>query len=163
MYLLDSNVFIKAHRAIYPFDVFPGYWGWLSSALSSGTIGSIERVRDELTSLEDRLQEWVDEQVGLDLTPDDATIEALRELAVWTMAEERFLPAAKTEFLDIADYFLVGQALAGGHIVVTNEVAQPEGKNKVKIPDACDAFGVEWIAPIELLRREGVSFTLSDG
>lgn len=100
---------------------------WLSSALSSGTIGSIERVRDELTSLEDRLQDWVDDQVGLDLTPDDATIEALRELAVWTMAEERFVPAAKTEFLDVADYFLVGQAIAGGHIVVTNEVAQPEG------------------------------------
>lgn len=160
MYLLDANAFITAHRSIYPFDVYPGYWDWLAEALADGTIGSIRRVRDELTSQEDELQLWVEDQVGMSLEPDDAVIDSLRRLAVWTTAQDRFLDAAKAEFLDVADYFLVGQAMAHGHVLVTLESSQPEGKKKVKIPDACDAFGVEWIKPIEMLRREGVRFVL---
>lgn len=70
------------------------------------------------------------------------------------------MDAAKAEFLDVADYFLVGQAMAQGHVVVTFESSQPEGKKKVKIPDVCDAFGVEWIQPIEMLRREGARFVV---
>lgn len=160
MYLLDANAFITAHRSIYPFDVHPGYWDWLAQALRDGTIGSIQRVRDELTSHEDQLQRWVEDQVGLDLEPDDDVIGALRQLATWTMAQDRFRDAAKTEFLDLADYFLVAQALAGNHVVVTFESPQPEGKKTVKIPDACDAFNVEWIQPIEMLRRAGARFVL---
>lgn len=160
MYLLDANAFITAHRSIYPFDVHPGYWDWLAGALRDGRIGSIQRVRDELTSQEDELQRWIEDQVGLDLEPDENVIDALRRLARWTMEQDRFRDAAKTEFLDVADYFLVGQAIPKGHAVVTFESPQPEGRKKVKIPDACDAFDVEWIPPVEMLRREGALFVL---
>lgn len=160
MYLLDANAFITAHRGRYPLDVVPGYWGWLAEALRDGTAGSIQRVRDELTSAEDELQRWVEDQPGLDLEPDTDVINALRVLSRWTMAEDRFRDAAKTQFLDEADYFLVGQAMAGSHVVVTFETPQPEGKKRIKIPDACDAFDVEWIQPIEMLRREGARFVL---
>lgn len=77
MYLLDANAFITAHRNIYPFDVYPGYWDWLADALRGGTIGSIRRVRDELTSQEDELQQWVEDQVGMSLEPDDAVIDSV--------------------------------------------------------------------------------------
>lgn len=62
-------------------------------------------------------------------------------------------------FLQGADYYLVAQALAGGHTVVTHEIAGNSLK-RIKIPDACLQLGVHCINPFTMLRTEGAEFVL---
>ena len=62
-------------------------------------------------------------------------------------------------FLQVADYYLVAQALAHEHTVVTHEIASTSAK-KIKIPDACIGLGVRCVTPFEMLRRERARFIL---
>jgi len=58
MYLFDANVFITAARLYYAFDLAPGFWEWLAAQGDAGNIGSIPRVKAELTGSTDPLSEW---------------------------------------------------------------------------------------------------------
>jgi len=42
-YLLDSNFFINAHRAWYPFDVVPSFWARVQQLAQDGVIASIDK------------------------------------------------------------------------------------------------------------------------
>lgn len=58
-----------------------------------------------------------------------------------------------------ADYYLVAQARAGGHTVVTHEV--PSGSTrKIKIPDVCIGLGIKCMTPFQMLRLEGARLVL---
>jgi hypothetical protein len=60
----------------------------------------------------------------------------------------------------VADYYLVAQALAGAHTVVTHE--RPENSvHRVKIPNVCLGLRVRFINPFEMLRRERARFVLA--
>jgi hypothetical protein len=63
-------------------------------------------------------------------------------------------------FMQVADYYLVAQALADGHVVVTHEVAAPNAIKKIKIPDVCIGLGVKFMTPFEMLRKERARFVL---
>jgi Domain of unknown function (DUF4411) len=55
---------------------------------------------------------------------------------------------------------LVAQALTLGFTVVTHETPDPTSRKRVKIPDACNAFGVPWMSPFKMLSAENVRFSL---
>jgi Domain of unknown function (DUF4411) len=63
-------------------------------------------------------------------------------------------------FLQSADYYLVAQAHAHEHVVVTHEVPSPSTK-KIKIPDACIGVRVRCVTPFQMLRAEQARFVLS--
>ena len=65
-------------------------------------------------------------------------------------------------FLQLADYYLVAQALAAGHTVVTHEVPSASTR-KIKIPDACIGLGIKCMSPYEMLRKERARFVLARG
>ena len=85
---------------------------------------------------------------------------ALGQIAEWVNAQSRFAAAAKTEFLQIADYYLVAQALAGRHTVVTLELPAPASQKTVKIPDVCLAHDIKYTSPFRMLRDAGIQFVL---
>jgi hypothetical protein len=62
-------------------------------------------------------------------------------------------------FLRVADYYLVSQALAYRHIVVTHE-RPADSRRKIKIPNACIGLGIHFMTPFEMLRRERARFVL---
>ena len=68
-------------------------------------------------------------------------------------------PGAVSQFLQVADYYLVAQAHALGYVVVTHEVAANSVK-KIKIPNACIALGVKSMSPYEMLRTERARFVI---
>ena len=75
------------------------------------------------------------------------------------MATQGYEPGAQSQFLQVADYYLVAHALAERSVVVTHEV--PAGsKRKVKIPDACVGLKVKHMSPYEMLRIERARFVL---
>ena len=72
------------------------------------------------------------------------------------------MPNAINEFLDVdeADAFLISFALAdmNNRILVTQEISKPNQKNKIKIPEPCNEFGVTFVSTITMFRQLGITF-----
>jgi len=158
-YLLDANVFISAKNLHYGFDFCPAFWDWLVTGNKSGRVFSVEKVGDELQALGDELSEWAAKRGnGFFLPPDDSVFPAMAEISAWT-TRGQYKPAAVDTFLKVADYYLVAQARAGGHTVVTHEVPS-DSTSKIKIPNACIGLGIKCMTPYEMLRLERARFVL---
>lgn len=56
-YIMDANVFITAHRQMYPFDVAPGFWKQLVDK-AADKILIIEEVQNEILRGKDLLADW---------------------------------------------------------------------------------------------------------
>jgi hypothetical protein len=153
-YLLDSNVFISAKNNHYGFEFCPAFWDWLDTANAAGTVHSVERVYDELIERGDDLSDWARARrlFFLALTADD--IGAVAEVNRWANDSADYDPAAKAEFADAADSFLVAQAHAGGHTVVTHERIS-DGRKRIKIPNAATARGALVHSVPHAARRAG--------
>ncbi|MCY4152987.1 MAG: DUF4411 family protein [Aestuariivita sp.] len=68
-------------------------------------------------------------------------------------------PAAISNFLQVADYWLVSHPLA--HEFVTVNYEKPANTTrKVKIPDACVRLSIKVMTPFEMLRHERARFIL---
>lgn len=79
-------------------------------------------------------------------------------VAGWVQSQ-RYTQSAVSTFLQVADYYLVAQAHAGGYTVVTHEVPSASTR-RVKIPDACIGLGIKCVTPYEMLRTERARFVL---
>jgi predicted nucleic acid-binding protein len=159
MYVLDTNVFVQAHRRHYGLDFVPGFWDWLDANAGTGVIASVRAVLDELTG-EDALAAWAKQRKDMFRAADPRTQLALRDVAVW--ATRNYEREFVDEFLGNADCHLVAFAKAYGCVLVTHE--QPEDPKKkrksVTIPDACNEFGVNWADPFKMLRDEQARLVL---
>ena len=161
LYLLDTNVFIEAKKRHYGFDIVSAFWEWLIQDNQAGKVASIEAVLLELKSKKDELSNWAQERGnGFFLRQDIATIRARTDVSNWAFTQD-YTERARAKFLTVADHKLVAHALAQKSVVVTHEVRDDNARNRVKIPNACMAFGVEWMDPYEMLRREEAKFILA--
>lgn len=158
-YLLDANAFIAAKNLYYGLDFCPAYWSWIEREHGAGHVASVEKVGDELAAGADELSTWA---AALPSTffqqPDPTTLPALAKVRGWVVGRG-FSPAARNVFEQGADYFLVAQALAGQHTVVTYEAASGSLK-RVKIPDVCIGLGIKCLTPHEMLRAHKARFVL---
>ena len=55
--------------------------------------------------------------------------------------------------------YLVAQAYACQHIVVTHEIPSTSSR-KIKIPDVCIGLGIKCMTPYEMLKKERARFVL---
>lgn len=160
MYLIDTNVLITADNHYYAFDLVPGFWSWLERQIAAGDVGTVTKVRDEILSgnEDDPVRQWIEGVGHFGRAPDDATVTAMRTIAAWAVGHGRYFDAAKNEFLRVADYYLVADALAHGDTVVTLEESKPNKRTKIQIPDVCAAFDVPVMRTFDMLRAEGAIF-----
>ena len=158
-YLLDANVFIQAKNLHYGLDFCPAFWQWLIDNNAAGKVFSIDKVADEIFAGADELTDWMRlHGNGLFLKTDTRTAAQFGAVSMWSTSQ-RYEPAAINTFLQIADFYLVAQALAGGYTVVTHELPSTSTK-RIKIPDACIGLGLRCVNPYEMLRRERAKFVL---
>ena len=158
-YLLDSDVFIQAKNLHYGLDFCPAFWEWLIMHNAAGLVFSTEKVGDEIEAGADELSSWaVSRGPGFFVKPDAVILPALSKVSAWATSQG-YEPAAVNTFLQVADFYLVGHALAHGHTVVTHENASTSTK-KIKIPNACIGLGVKCMTPFEMLRHERARFIL---
>lgn len=156
-YWIDTNVLIQAKNGPYPFDSKPEFWALLDRMNDEGLVVSSTLVRDELLKGTDELAEWARERrsTAMFVEPDEDTQRAFREVAQHVF--ERYERNQADLFLAVADPWLIAHAMASGGKVVTQETRRnPE---RVKIPNVCDAFGVESINSDDMLRELGASFS----
>jgi hypothetical protein len=158
-YLLDANVFIDAKNLYYGLDFCPAFWDWLIARNAAGNVFSIEKVGDEIDAIDDELAAWAAERgSGFFLKPDAAILPALAKVSAWVTGQ-RYEPAAINTFLQGTDYYLIAQALAHGHTVVTLEKASTSTKT-IKIPEPCIGLGIKCMTPFGMLRHERARFIL---
>lgn len=158
-YLLDADVFIRAKNLHYGMDFCPAFWDWLVRENQAGNVFSIEKVGDEIAAGEDELSKWAAARArGFFMPPDEPTLRSFAAVTVWVQGQTYEASAIST-FLQKADYYLVSQAHAGGHTVVTHELPAASTR-KIKIPDVCIGVGVKHLTPFDMLRRERARFVL---
>lgn len=158
--MLDANVFIEASRRYYAFDLAPAFWTLLVDLARSGKIESIDRVQNELLRGKDNLATWVTNNFydAFSSTNDESVVETYRDIITWVQSQNQYLDAAKNEFAEGADGWLVAYAKRNGPKVVTQEVLDQLRRNKVPIPNVCQAFGVSCVNTFEMLRELDVKF-----
>mgnify|MGYP003383210001 CR=1 FL=1 len=158
-YLLDANVFIQAKNLHYGLDFCPAFWQWLIDNNASNRVFSIDKVGDELAAGSDALTDWAS-QLGQGLfRKTDATVAAqFGQVSTWVTGQQ-YEPAAVNTFLQVADFYLIAHALAGGHVVVTHEIPANTAR-KIKIPNVCSGLGLRFMTPYEMLRIERARFVL---
>ncbi len=164
VYVVDSNFFIQAHRASYPLDIATSFWSKVVQLAEEGKIISIDKVKNEIFKNEDELKQWCEINLPDNFFRDTSTIiPQYSQIVAWAVSKNtHYLPNALAEFLDAdeADAWLAAYALVDVQsiTIVTHELSEPNRKNKVKIPDACLANGVQFCNTIEMLRQLGERF-----
>jgi hypothetical protein len=88
---------------------------------------------------------------------------AYGQVAAWAASRSaHYLPNALAEFLDAneADAYIIAFTLAdaSNRIIVTQEISEPNRRNKVKIPDACIALHVQVVNVMDMFRQLGETF-----
>ena len=151
VFVLDANVLIDPARTYYAFDLVPAFWRLMVDLAKSGKIESIDRVHAELRRGNDDLADWAgrDFAGAFARTDTPAVVQAYAKVMQRVEAERQYRAAARTEFANGAD----------GWLVATNEKANPESRIRVPLPNVCAAFDVECVDIFEMLRRLGMRVT----
>ena len=159
-YLIDTDIFIAAKNLHYGMDFCPGFWDWLVAANQAGKLLSIEAVLDDLSDAGDELSDWAKaREEGFFVSATERDLPALGQVTQWINDHQVYTGAGKQTFLNCSDYFVVSQALAGGHTVITHE--KPENSIKrIKIPNVCVAMNIKYMTCWQMLRTERARFVL---
>ncbi|MGB4460130.1 MAG: DUF4411 family protein [Bacillota bacterium] len=154
-YLVDANVFITAHRQRYPFDLAPSFWEQL---VENGAyrIVIIRQVEKEIQKGDDILVEWYKKQRSKFTVlgqPGREVLQSYKKMINSIMASKQYTQSAKDEFASKADSWLCAYGLALGATIVTLETYDPEIRKRVKIPNVCRQFGIEYIDLLQFMRE----------
>ncbi len=157
-YIIDANILITSSRQLYPFDIMPGFWAQLLEK-GEGKLVLIDKVKEEIYRGSDELADWLkdheDEFVYKDMN-DTAVVASYGQVIQSVMDNEMYKSAAKADFASVADSWICAHAAAKGYVVVTLETLDTNCKKRVKIPNVCEAFGVEYINLLQFFREIGM-------
>ena len=154
LYLLDSNVLIRAHKDYYPLDRIPQFWDWLLIEAKIGNMKMPFEIYLEIRSGNDELREWI---VGQDVK--DALIlqEEIDQFKFNATIRTAYASAPTDLQIDEAgrDPFLVTYGLMGqNRTIVTKEISKPtQTGGRRKLPDACKDLGVRCINDFECYKE----------
>lgn len=160
VYVLDTNVFVEAHKRYYAFPLCPGYWKCLPHYFGTGQIISIDKVKDEIIPGDD-LHKWVGSTCPaalFDSTATAAIVAQYTEVMKWANSNPQFTDGARADFATVADGWLVAYAKVNGRIVVTHEEYRADAKARVMLPNACKAFGVAYLDTFAMLKDLKATF-----
>jgi hypothetical protein len=163
VYVLDSDIFMTPAASYYAFDLVPRFWDVLVEEARHERIRSIDRVKDEIEKVGDKLTDWAKNhfQPFFFSTQSQAVQGQYEAIIRWAHKQQQFLEAAKREFAKNgnADAWLVAYAKVNGCTVVTFEKYEAGAKRRIKIPNVCKAFGVACVDLFGMLRALGVKLS----
>ena len=140
-------------------DIWPTFWTRMIGLIKSGNIHSIDKVKDEIDKGGDELTNWIHKNAprGFFLKQDASVMAKMAETIAWAQnIPVGFSPSAIFDYANVADSYLVATAAAKDMVLVTYEKSNPQRRNRVMIPDACNAIGVRSCDLNTALRELGV-------
>lgn len=158
IYCLDTNVFIEAWNKYYHKDFFDDYWRKLDDLAIAEVVFATEEVKREIGKIDDALKEWLHERDYFFRKIDDK-VQGCLEQVFREPKHHRLVDSTKQR--SIADPWVIAHAMAEGAVVVTKETFETNQTKRIKIPNVCEAMGIEWIDDFEMVRRLGMQFKVS--
>jgi len=161
LYCLDTNVFFTPSNFYYPMDFSPAYWDMIDKHIEDGSVLILDQVYKELTKGESAVTEWIKERKDDALVKkfhDEETQKEYKKIVDY-VAGDGYKPEVVAEFLSGADPWIIAACKAHQLVLVTKETYSTS-KKKVKIPNICREFDVEYIDDFELIRRLEAKFIL---
>ena len=158
IYCLDTNVFIQAWTKYYHIDFFGDYWRKLDELAQAGVVFATSEVKREIDKIDDTLKDWLGERDYFFKDIDDSVQSCIAEV-FQDPNHHRLVDSTKQR--SIADPWVIAHAMAEDAIVVTKEQFEINTTKRIKIPNVCEAMGVEWIDDFEMVRRLGMQFKVS--
>jgi hypothetical protein len=151
VYCIDSSSLIACERN-YPIDIFPGVWAGFDTLVTTGRLISHEEVWLEFSKKPGFLVTWAARwKAQLCVVADPAQVVAVRQIAM-------DFPLANYTTIDEhrADPWMVALARTRSCCVVSQErgVSAPYPK----IPQMCQAYGIDHKPIFELMRAERWTF-----
>ena len=152
-YSFDTSSFVESWRRIYPRDVFPSLWDeHLPGLIASGDLRASKQVKVELERQDDELLAWANDQDDLFIEADASVQAAVSAI----MASHGNLVQAHGGGRSGGDPFVIALAQVSGAIVVTEE--KPRSVINPKIPDVCNALGIQCINMLGVIRQKGWTY-----
>ena len=140
-------------------DVWPTFWAKMVELINSRIIYSIDKVKEEINRGGDELTDWIHNNSphGFFLTQDSEVLFKLADTIKWAQDNsEHYTPSAISTYVNVADSYLVATAAAKNMTLVTFEKSNPQRRNRIMIPDACNAIGVRCCDLNTTLRELGI-------
>lgn len=152
LYSFDTSSLLNGRRDLLPPATFPTLWSKVETMIEAGTIRCVDLVRDELSAREDDIYGWANGQSDLfcALTP-----EIQRAVSQVLKSHQRLIGIGSGR--SGADPFVIAFALAHGGVVVTEETLSGN-ITKPRIPDVCDAMGVQRLNLLGFVQQQGWVF-----
>lgn len=157
-YILDTSVFIQAHRVYYALDIAPAFWNFLKTYSHEKILLSIDRVFDEIIKGNDELKDWAKKEFSFSFTEtkkDQKVLQSYASVMQWANNQTQYNQIAKDEFAkaENADAWVIASSLTNNFTIVTQEVYDAQIKRKIPIPNVCKAFNIRFIDTFSLLRE----------
>ncbi len=161
-YCLDTNIFIQAQNGPYAMDIVPAFWDWLDQQVNEGNLFSSILVHQEIIAGTDDLANWARSRnnSGLFESPSPDAQRLFGDISNYALSN--YEQAEADFFLQAADPWVIAQAQADNAKVVTMEKLVGANSKKVKIPNVCSEFGVDWLNTYQMLRELQARFTSSN-
>jgi hypothetical protein len=158
---MDSNTHIQAKNLHYNMDFCPAFWDWLGKQYQVGQVMSIDNVYIELTDSSDELSDWAkDKKSHFISVSDNETQATFTKIANFVISLLNKSQPDIDNFLSKADPWIIAKASTMSATVVTHEALVPDNSKKVKIPNICKQFNVEYINTYQLLLKLEAKFVL---
>lgn len=155
-YSIDTNVILSflgdSDAEHYPLDVFKPQWEFLERAMKDGRVVGARRVEIELERWEERLsplKTWLDGHKYLFCDVTDAQLEAAKQIV-------NAFPAYALNDNYLGDLEVMTLAKARTLTVISLEQkTQQHSKQRPKIPNVAEEFGIACVNLAGFLRAEG--------
>ena len=170
IYIFDTSSLITPFRLYYAEDIAPSFWKKLEVLARNGTVCLIDKVKNEITKLDDELskkvKQWFPKAVPFSQKASNDNLfislfseeeeKSYREVIFWAESST-YNKRAIEEFkeADKADAFVIAFCKAHGLVLVTEEKFSRK-KKRIPIPNACKELGVKYINIFDFMRREGI-------
>jgi Domain of unknown function (DUF4411) len=152
IYCSDTSTLIQSWVWDYRPSVFIGVWERLEAMVEEETRISSSEVLLELAKKQDEVHKWAKRRTKMFVQIDEAVQNEVRAVL---RAYPRLIDTKKGR--SGADPFVIALARIRGASVLTDE--RPSGNlNKPKIPDVCQALGVECYRISDMFERQGLTF-----
>lgn len=147
-YCLDTSALIEPWVRLYPPDVFPPVWRKLEELVGSGSVRAPVEVLRELGRQSDALYEWAcgSDEMFVELDAD----QALKSKEIVNAFPNLVKPNSTKS---AADPFVIALAEVAKVPVVTYET-KARKTEAPKIPNVCEARGLQVISIVDVLRAE---------
>lgn len=158
-YILDSNCFITPHRGYCPIDVAISLWNKIKDLATSNIIVSLDKVKNELFANNDELKRWFINNIPNSFFMEfgGEAINKLQEVIQKAANSTFYTERAKEKYikLDKADIYLTAFASTNPQewTIVTLETSEPNRKNEIKLPQACNAYNIHCISLTDMFRE----------